>query len=266
MEGKAHVISFLKKCIDYANASIERKQKRGELDDIPKWEAYRDYTAHAVMEVEAGELDRWFPSEKGLSDSEVNTIPLDELSHEARSAWLTNLASPRPLALIATSSNEGIRNIAPYTSLSIVSNSPPLAVVSLSADRNDRWRDTLLNLRQNNSAVLNFLPASSDAAPIVEQTAKPVEYGTSEWDLFDVQSLDSNPLVMKDAAFAILGELIEEVDLQDAKAKLAILKLTEVVIPSEMDGLQPAHLLCQHGLNRLMATPTEWHYNIDRSV
>ena len=71
---------------------------------------------------------------------------------------------------------------------------------------------------------------------------------------------------MKDAAFAILGELIEEVDLQDAKAKLAILKLTDVVIPSEMDGLQPAHLLCQHGLNRLMATPTEWHYNIDRSV
>ena len=76
MEGKAHVISFLKKCIDYANASIERKQKRGELDDIPKWEAYRDYTAHAVMEVQAGELDRWFPSGKILSDSEVSTIPV----------------------------------------------------------------------------------------------------------------------------------------------------------------------------------------------
>ena len=54
MEGKAHVISFLKKCIDYANASIERKQKRGDVEDIAKWEAYRDYTAHAVMEIEAG--------------------------------------------------------------------------------------------------------------------------------------------------------------------------------------------------------------------
>jgi len=267
MEGKAHVISFLKRCIDYANASIERKQKRGELDDVPKWEAYRDYTAHAVTEIEAGELDRWFPSNQNImSASEINTISLEALSHDARSAWLTNLASPRPLALIATSSEDGIRNIAPYTSLSIVSNSPALAVVSLSADRNDRWRDTLLNLRQNNTAVLNFLPASTDAAPFVEQTAKPLEYGTSEWDLFDIQSLDSNPLVMKDAAFAILAELIEEVELQDAKAKLAILKLTDVIVPSEIDGSQPAHLLCQHGLNRLMATPTEWHYNIDRSV
>ena len=58
MEGKEHVISFLKNCIAYADASIERKNKRGETDDISKWEAYRDYTAHALMEVEAGELDR----------------------------------------------------------------------------------------------------------------------------------------------------------------------------------------------------------------
>ena len=66
MEGKAHVISFLKKCIDYANASIERKQKRGETDDISRWEAYRDFTAHALMEVKAGELDRWFPFQPDL--------------------------------------------------------------------------------------------------------------------------------------------------------------------------------------------------------
>ena len=105
MEGKTHVIAFLKKCIEYADASIERKTKRGELEDIPKWEAYRDYTAHALMEVEAGELDRWFPAQQEqLGQSESQTIDLESLSHEMRSQWLTNLASPRPLALIATSS------------------------------------------------------------------------------------------------------------------------------------------------------------------
>ena len=31
---------------------------------------------------------------------------------------------------------------------------------------------------------------------------------------------------MNDAAFAIVGELVEEVDLPDAKAKLAILRLS----------------------------------------
>lgn len=267
MEGKAHVISFLKKCLEYADASIERKKRRGELDDIAKWEAYRDYTAHAVMEVEAGELDRWFPSEhEKLKASKVTTVKLEALEHDARSAWLTNLASPRPLALIATSSQDGVRNIAPYTSLSVVSNSPPLAVVSLSADRNDRWRDTLLNLRQTKKAVLNFLPVSTDAATIAEQTATSVEHGTSEWELFGIESFDSNPLVMADAAFAIVGEMVEEVDLPEAKAKLAIIQLSDILIPSELNNEHPAHVLCQHGLNRLMGTPTEWHYNIDRSV
>ena len=267
VEGKAHVISFLRKCIDYANASIERKQKRGDVEDIAKWEAYRDYTAHAVMEVEAGELDRWFPSQqKTLGDSDVGTVHLDALTHEIRSAWLTNLASPRPLALIATSSKDGVRNIAPYTSLSIVSNSPAMAVVSLSADRNNRWRDTLLNMRQTKKAVLNFLPVSLDAATVVEQTAQPIEHGTSEWDVFGLKSQESNELVMKDAAFAIVGDLVEEVDVPDAKAKLVILRLSDILIPGTLDDSQPAHILCQHGLNRLMATPTEWHYNIDRSV
>ena len=55
-------------------------------------------------------------------------------------------------------------------------------------------------------------------------------------------------------------------DLPEAKAKLAILRLSEILIPNTLDDAQPAHILCQHGLNRLMATPTEWHYNIDRSV
>ncbi len=210
MEGKAHVISFLKKCIDYANASIERKQKRGDVAAIAKWEAYRDYTAHAVMEVEAGELDRWFPSQqKLLGESDASSLSLDELTHDARSAWLTNLASPRPLALIATSSEEGVRNIAPYTSLSVVSNSPPMAVVSLSADRNNRWRDTLLNMRQTKKAVLNFLPVSSNAATVVEQTAKPIAHGTSEWDAFGLESLESNELVMNDADYAIILYLFE---------------------------------------------------------
>ena len=120
--------------------------------------AYRDFTAHAVMEVERGELDRWFPSQQNfIAGQEVATVNLSSLAHETRAAWLTNLASPRPLALIGTTSPHGLRNLAPYTSLSVVSNSPPLAIVSFSADRNERWRDTLINLRETKKAVLNFL-------------------------------------------------------------------------------------------------------------
>lgn len=267
MEGKTHVISFLKKCIEYADASIERKTKRGDVEDIHKWEAYRDYTAHAIMEVEAGELDRWFPpQQKQLGQGEHQTIDLEALTHDMRSLWLTNLVSPRPLALIATLSEEGVPNVAPYTSMSVVSNSPPLAIVSLSADRNNRWRDTLLNLRQTKQAVLNFLPISNHLASVVEQTAQPIDSSKSEWEEFGLEPIEGNELVMKDAAFAMFGEVEKEIDLPEAKAKLVVLRLTKAIIPGQFDGSEPAHILCQHGLNRLMATPTAWHYNIDRSV
>ena len=72
-------------------------------------------------------------------------------------------------------------------------------------------------------------------------------------------------LVLNDAAFAIFGQLEKEIDLPEAKAKLVVLRLTEVILPGQFDGSEPAHILCQHGLNRLMATPTAWHYNIERN-
>ena len=51
------VASFLKKCNVYAEASIERKRERGELDDIPKWEAYIEFNQHALEEIANGTLD-----------------------------------------------------------------------------------------------------------------------------------------------------------------------------------------------------------------
>ena len=54
------VTSFLRKCVTYANDSIKRKRDRGDSEEeIEKWETYRDFTEHAVMEVSNGELDEW---------------------------------------------------------------------------------------------------------------------------------------------------------------------------------------------------------------
>ena len=58
------VTSFLRKCVTYANDSIKRKRDRGDSDEeIEKWENYRDFTEHAVMEVSNGELDEWLEEE-----------------------------------------------------------------------------------------------------------------------------------------------------------------------------------------------------------
>ena len=58
------VTSFLRKCVTYANDSIKRKRDRGDSEEeIEKWENYRDFTEHAVMEVSYGELDEWLEEE-----------------------------------------------------------------------------------------------------------------------------------------------------------------------------------------------------------
>ena len=56
-ERRSLVLSFLRKCVTYADDSIRRKRDRGDSEEeIEKWEVYRDFTEHAVMEVSNGEL------------------------------------------------------------------------------------------------------------------------------------------------------------------------------------------------------------------
>ena len=58
------VVSFLRRCVRYANDSIARKKERGEdEEEISKWSAYRDFTDHAIMEVSRGDLDSWLEEE-----------------------------------------------------------------------------------------------------------------------------------------------------------------------------------------------------------
>ena len=63
-ERRSLVVSFLRKCVTYADDSINRKRDRGDSEEeIEKWANYRDFTEHAVMEVSNGELDEWLEEE-----------------------------------------------------------------------------------------------------------------------------------------------------------------------------------------------------------
>ena len=100
MDRKAVVADFLTKCIDYANASIERKKQRGEVDLIPAWETYIDFTQHSIDEIHTGKLDRWFEREESTDLSQAKRIDIMDMEHPQRSAWLAGIVSPRPLICI----------------------------------------------------------------------------------------------------------------------------------------------------------------------
>ena len=69
-ERRRLVEAFLRRCVTYADASIERKKQRGgDEDALAQWQAYRDFTEHAAEEVASGDLDTWLEDESQTSDS-----------------------------------------------------------------------------------------------------------------------------------------------------------------------------------------------------
>jgi flavin reductase (DIM6/NTAB) family NADH-FMN oxidoreductase RutF len=249
--GHEAVCDFLARCIEYAEDSIVRKQNRGESEQvIGEWQSYREFTTHALKEVRSGVLDEWFDAEPPTQD--LQEIAFDSLDHSTRSAWLSGLISPRPLVMISTRDGDGSENIAPYSSVSIVSNSPPLLAISMSVDREGNPRDTFSNLIDQGVCELQILSASRSAAEQVKITAAPLE--GSEW-----QALELEPPIHPLAAAVISCNLAKVVDLpKGAVAKLVILEVVGIQTRSNEIPLQGLNVLCQHGQDRISPAPNSW--------
>ena len=250
---KKTVIDFLDRCVAYANDSIARKKERGDNEvEIGKWETYRDFTAYASEEIARGDLDDWFESKNFVDfdlSSGIDSVEIDEMIHRERSRWLSAIISPRPLVLVSTLSADGIPNLAPMSSVSVISNTPPLLGMSLSTNRDGRPRDTLLNLKETGKAVLSILPANSESAEIVSMTAKPIPKEESEWnELEAINSTSETVSAPKIAIAAIETTLLECHKLPlGAVAEWVVLKVDSIITPSNinLERIEDALILSQ---------------------
>ena len=252
-DAKKSVIDFLNRCVAYANDSIERKKERGESDtEIGRWEAYRDFTAYASDEISRGDLDDWFDENSSLKfdlSSGTESIEIEGMDHEERSRWLSAIVAPRPLILVSTMSAEGIPNLAPMSSVSVISNTPPLLGMSLSKNREGRPRDTLLNLKETGKATLAILPVNPKSVKIVEMTSKPLPRTISEWDQIEsISSISETVTAPKNAIAAIETTLLESHELPlGAVAEWVILKVDSIIKPSSinLDQIEAISILSQ---------------------
>ncbi|MDG1526009.1 MAG: flavin reductase [Candidatus Thalassarchaeaceae archaeon] len=282
---KEAVCDFLRRCVLYADSSINRKKDREEdRGEIERWAAYRDFTAYALSEVERGELDDWFQSDGeaerkqatflGIPMGEnVRNDPMDALEHPERAAWMSALVAPRPVFLLSTISEQGVANLCPVTSVSLLANTPPLLGVSLSQDRSGRPRDTLVNLRSGSKISAMVLPGTWDAALLVNETAAPLPPEQSEWDKLDeaVDSPNGFPPYHPLSAAVLECEVAELHPLPDAVATLAILRVQNILrpdigskrqMPPDAETWRP--LLAQFGLDRITSGPdgASWSFEV----
>lgn len=258
MVDEQHIVSkFLHRCNDYAKASIARKQKRGEMEEVSKWEAYIEFNEHALEEISNGTLDRWFPQNQPSSPP-VHRHATDSMHHVERSVWLNAVLTPRPVVVAVTLDENGHRNVAPLSSLMGVSTAPPYLTASFSIHKDGRHRDTLANARATSTVVFNFMPATPRGVQIVDETATPLPHGEDEGHLAELDMLDEHPLVLSEAVAAIEATFVEEHALPDAVAKLAVFRANAVwssLVEGPEEGL---HVLCQHGRDLMTPAPEGW--------
>ncbi|MGB1589412.1 MAG: flavin reductase [Candidatus Poseidoniaceae archaeon] len=246
---KIAIVKFLQNCIEYADASMQRKKERGDDPSIiSEWEAYRNYTQYALEEVEKGDLDHWLKREYSTA---INEIDIEELDHPTRAKWLSAAVSPRPLALISTRNDER-ENVAPMTSLSVVSNTPPLIVMSLSQDRNGKQRDTYLNLKENGICEIQLMAPTMQAAKDVDIVSKATD--ESEWNL-----IESEGPIHDLAVIVLRCRMVRDDDLPEgAVARLVTLRVESIITPEYLPPEDGFSILCQHGMDRLTPSPIDW--------
>jgi len=280
IEERREIVSrFLRRCVTYADASIERKKSRGEDSlEISNWENYRQFTSFSASEVESGELDTWL--EDGDYRSEPNGfsalsdnrryLSIEEFSHEERRNLLASLLMPRPISLVATKSSKGIHNLAPMSSIGVVSNSPPIVTISLSKSREGKERDTLVNLRDQgigSSCMIFILPATLESAKNVQLTSTRSPIEESEWDLIDEEMIIENEMpILPSAMAAMRCKLMEIHPLPGGSlASLAILKVESIITSDDFSSSSEIQKLMQIDFNKLgpSSNKNDWNFEVD---
>ncbi len=271
-ERKQVVRDFLRRCVTYSDASIERKLERNEdREEITRWKAYREFTAYAISEIDDGTLDSWFDSEASEQVSQpcVGKTPAEV---NVDRDWLSALVSPRPVALLSTTSSTGIDNLCAITSHSVLANRPPLIGLSLSIDQDGKQRDSLLNLQEGSGAILAILPATWEATHLVQAAAKSLPRDGSEWDSLEDEKIEvEGGLPYPKSSLALIEcELVEARPLPAGSvATLVILQVKRLLVPDELaDGLdlnRLGPLMSQHGSMRVTSgpDPSSWSRTIE---
>lgn len=96
---------------------------------------------------------------------------------------------PRPIAWISTVSATGITNLAPYSFFTVASCNPPVLLYTQVTPRNGKNKDTLANILETKSCVVNIV-----SAPLLEKmnaTCESLPPEISEFSAAGIESCES---------------------------------------------------------------------------
>jgi flavin reductase (DIM6/NTAB) family NADH-FMN oxidoreductase RutF len=82
------------------------------------------------------------------------------LDQKARYKLFIGLVYPRPIALVSTINANGVLNAAPFSFFNVVSDDPPLVMLSINRRSDGTMKDTVKNIRRTGEFVVNLVDES----------------------------------------------------------------------------------------------------------
>jgi len=92
---------------------------------------------------------------------------------------MTDLVAPRPIAWVSTTSQDGARNLAPFSYFQAMSSRPPTVVLGCGWTRAGEPKDTLRNILDTREFTISHV--SESVAEAMNLTSVELPHGDSEW-------------------------------------------------------------------------------------
>jgi flavin reductase (DIM6/NTAB) family NADH-FMN oxidoreductase RutF len=109
-------------------------------------------------------------------------LELAQLPPLERYKLLIGLVIPRPIAWISTFSANGVANCAPFSFFNVISEDPPLCIISFNWRSDGEVKHTLKNIRRTGEFVVNL--ADEDTANAMHLTGGEIPETESEFTKF----------------------------------------------------------------------------------
>ena len=119
----------------------------------------------------------------------MRLITIENTAQKDFHQFMLGAITPRPIALVSTRDEHGIRNLAPFSYFNAVSSIPPILMVSVGRKQDGGKKDTLLNAEKTGEFVVNMVPHSLLRQMALTSVQLPPE--EDEFDLAGLNALES---------------------------------------------------------------------------
>lgn len=143
------------------------------------------------------------------------TWNLSDISPREVYPLLTSCVVPRPIALVSSTSSDGVANLAPFSYFSMVAHNPPLLSISFShSPRTGKSKDTKENILATKQFTVSIMSEPFIEAANITSVDAPADI--DEWDISGLTrstSIDVRPPWVKESAIGFECELFHSYEI-----------------------------------------------------